>query len=121
VTSAELCRLADRDMSEAADLSADAARLESQAASLRGLLEPLIGMSQRAWIGPAAEEFEANVRTSSGQIDEQAQRLADIALTLHADAARLRREAGSLRRQASAIDAATAAGCDVPIPVGAVW
>lgn len=119
MTSAELRRLADRNLSKATDLSTDAARLQSQAESLRGLLDPLIGMSRRAWIGPAADDFEANVRKSSRQIDEQAQRLGDVALTLHAEAARLRREAGSLRRRASAIDAA--AGSDLPTLVGAVW
>ncbi len=115
MTSVELRRLADQKMAEAAQLTDDAERLRPQAASLRGLLDPLVGMSQRAWVGPAAEDFEAAVRVHSQRIDEQADRLGQVAAQFLAAAAALRREAGVLRRQALEMEsAASAAGVAMP-------
>lgn len=106
MTSAELRRLAERKLAEAGALAADADRLRAQAAALRSLLEPIVPMSQRVWVGPAAEDFEAKTRLQSQQLDLQALRLRGIAGQFDDEGARLRRDAAVLRSQAAIAEAA---------------
>ena len=106
MTPAALRRIADQKLADADSLASDAGRLRSQAASLRGLLDPLVSMSQRVWVGPAASDFEQNSRVRAGQIDDQAARLNRIAAEFDGRSGRLRREASALRQQADAADAA---------------
>ena len=110
---AELRRLADRKLIEAANLEEAAERLRSQAAALRGLLDPLAPMSQRVWAGPAATDFESTARSLSQQVDEQAAQLVRAAVDFDADASQCRRQAARFREQAAAAEVATA-------PVGAI-
>jgi len=97
----ELRRLADRKTAEATDCVVDAAQIRQQATGLRGLLDPLVPMSQRVWTGPAAEDFESQVRTQSGILNEEADRLIDLAGDLERRAAGLRAEAADLRVRAA--------------------
>lgn len=106
MTTAALRRIADQTLVDADSLASDAGRLRSQAASLRGLLDPLVSISQRVWVGPAASDFEQNSRARAGQIDGQAARLNRIASEFDGRSGQLRREAAALRRQADAADAA---------------
>jgi hypothetical protein len=110
LTPAALRRLADRKEAEAHSLNADAERLRREAGALRGVLEPLIALSSRVWVGPAASEFEENTRSRGRLLDLQANRLDRIADELVDRARRLRSEAASLRAQATAAEATTAAG-----------
>lgn len=118
MTSAELRRFADQKLSTAASLAVDADRLHSQAAVLRGLLDPLVSISQRVWTGPAATDFEANTRARSQQIDEQAVRIGRIAGEFDERAGRLRREAAALQRAAVAVETTSAASA---VPGGVIW
>lgn len=117
MTSAELRRLAERKLAEASALAADADRLRAQAAALRGLLEPIVPMSRRVWVGPAAEDFEANARLHLQQIDLQALRLMRIAGEFNGEADRLRRQAAALQRQANLQRQAETAEAAVASPV----
>ena len=108
MTPAELRRLADRKAAEADSLGVDAERLRPEATALRGVLEPLVALSTRAWVGPAATEFEENARSRGRLLDQQADRLIRIADELAGRARRLRSEAASLRTQATAAEAAAA-------------
>lgn len=106
MTPAELRRLADRKMAAATALASDAARLRSQADELRGLLEPLVPISQRVWVGPAATDFEDQVRAQSARLDEEAGRLRQVAAELERRAGSERRAAADLRAQAAAAEVA---------------
>ena len=106
MTSAELRGLSERKRVEATALAGDADRLRAQAVALRGLLEPIVPMSQRVWVGPAAEDFEAKARLHSDQVDLQALRLVRIGGEFDGEAARLRHEAATLQRQAATAEAA---------------
>ena len=119
MTPAELRRLADRKAAAADSLSEDAGRLRPQAAALRGVLEPLLAMSTRVWVGPAASAFEEDTRSRGRLLDQQADRLIRIADELAARARRLRSEAARLRSQAIAAEAAAATGPTVGSPGGA--
>lgn len=109
LTPAELRRLADRKAAEASSLSAGAERLRPEAGALRGVLEPLIALSRRVWVGPAASEFEENTRRRGRLLDLQADRLDRIADELADRARRLRSEAATLRAHATAAEATRAA------------
>ena len=109
MTPAELRRLADRKAAEANSLSADAERLRPEAGALRSVLEPLVALSSRVWVGPAAREFEEDTRSRGRQLDLQADRLDRIADELADRARRLRSESASLRAQATAAEATAAA------------
>jgi len=101
MTPSELRRLADRKTADASDCEADAARIRQQAAALRGLLDPLIPMSQRVWTGPAAEDFERQVRVQGGLLEEEADRLLSVASDLERRAIGLRAEVADLRVRAA--------------------
>ena len=119
MTPAELRRLADRKVLEASSLSASAERLRPEAAALRGALEPLVALSTRVWVGPAASEFEEDTRSRGRLLDQQADRLTRIAAELDERARRLRSEAANLRAQATAAEAAAAAAASAT-PSGVV-
>lgn len=108
MTPTELRRRASENRAEAAELTADADRLRSLAAVLRGSLDPLLPFSQRVWVGPAAEDFESEVRRHSGELHDHAVRLIAIAGDLDRRAAIARRTATSLDTQAVAAEAAEA-------------
>ncbi len=114
MTSAELRRLADQKMVESNSLRRDADRLRSQAAALRGLLDPLPLISQRVWVGPAATDFEEKSTAYARQVDEQAVRLQRIVGEFEARAQDRHQEATVLRSKAAAADAAAAV-----VPAGA--
>jgi hypothetical protein len=116
VTPAELRSLADRKTAEAASLDVKAERLRPEATALRGLLEPLVAMSARVWVGPAATAFEQGTQSQGRLLDEQADRLFRIADELAARARRLRSDAASLRAQANAAEATAATAASVGIP-----
>ena len=107
MTPDELRRLASRKIADAEALEADADRLRVQAAALDGLLEPLAPMSQRVWTGPAADEFEAKAATLSGLVNQQADRLREIAGDLVRRAVGKRSEAVELRARALAEEIVT--------------
>ena len=118
MTPYELRRLASRKLAEATELAVDADRLRAQAAALQGLLEPIVPISQRVWTGPAADDFETQVRSYSHQVNEQSAQLTRIAAGFDDEAARLRRESGMLRAQASVAEAeAAAAAAGAPLTV----
>jgi hypothetical protein len=112
MTPGELRRIAERKLIEATALVADADRLRTPAVALQGLLEPIVPMSQRVWIGPAAEDFEAKARYHSWQLDRQSSRLIQIAAEFEDEATRLRRNAEVFQVRAVAAEAAArASGC----------
>lgn len=113
---AELRRRATQKRADAAEMEVDSGRLRVQAAALRGLLDPLVGMSRQVWVGPAAQEFESQVRRYGGIVDTQAARLEDIAGELARRAIAARHSAAGLDAQAAAAEAAAAAGA-APSPV----
>ncbi|MEA2000569.1 MAG: hypothetical protein U9N84_01580 [Actinomycetota bacterium] len=113
MTPAELRHLAAQKLAAADSLAADADRLRSQAAAVRGLLDPLVSMSQRVWAGPAAADFETKVRAHAQQLDGESLRLRQIAGEFDGEARSLHYEAAALRRAADAAELAAA------IPVGA--
>ncbi len=102
MTSSELRRLADQKIVQSNSLLRDADRLRSQAAALRGLLDPLVAMSQRVWVGPAAADFESRSTTHARIVNDQAGEIVRIAGELESQARELRRESASLRAQAAA-------------------
>ena len=112
-TPVELHRLADRKLTTAGSLVTAAERLRREAAALRGVLEPLVVLSARVWVGPAATEFEENTRTRARVLDQQADRLDRIADELGARVRRLQSEAAALRAQATELEAAAAAATGV--------
>ena len=114
VTPAELRRLADRKRAEARSLSASADRLRPEAAALRGLFEPLVALSTRVWIGPAAEEFEQSARYRGRLLDQEADRLLRLAQELTERSRRLLSEATGLLARATAAEAAEAAAISPP-------
>ncbi len=123
MTAVALRRLADSKLADAASLEGDADRLRAQAAALRGLLDPLVSISQRVWMGPAATDFEEKARQKGQQVDDQAAGLTRIAAEFDGDARRLRREASDLQRQAEVAAAAEAAAAAPPtgaLPSGAI-
>lgn len=87
---------------------ADADRLRVQAAALQGLLAPLVSISKRVWVGPAASDFEAKVRSSGEAVDAQASRLRSIATELDRKAADARRLAATMDAEAMVAEAAAA-------------
>ena len=103
MTSSELRRLADHKVSESYSLVRDADRLRSQAVGLHGLLNPLITMSKRVWVGPAATDFETECAWHAGRVDDQAVRIARIAGELEQQAEELRRQAELLRAEAAGL------------------
>jgi hypothetical protein len=110
MTPADLRHLATQKLAAAATLAADADRLRSQAATLRGLLDPLVPMSQRVWVGPAAADFETKARAHAQQLDGQSARLQQVAGEFDGEDRRLRREAAELRRAAEVAAAAIPTG-----------
>ena len=88
----------------------DAARLRAQADELGGLLDPLIPMSQRVWQGPAAVDFENQVRAHAQRVNQQAQVLRAAAVDFDRDAGRKEQEAIRLRAQATAMEMVGAPG-----------
>lgn len=115
MTPAEYRRRASQKRAEADGLAADADRLRSQAALLQGLLDALVPMSQRIWVGPAAQDFQSEVRRHGGEINDQARRLVAIAAELDRTASIDRNTAHSLDTQAAAAEAAEAAGAGAPV------
>lgn len=109
MTPYDLRREADRKEREATARIADAARLRSQATGLRGLLRPLIGMSQRVWTGPAATDFESNIAAHDLALGFEADRLVAVAAGFEQMARELRAEATELRQRAAAAEIAAAA------------
>lgn len=109
MTAAALRRRADQKLVDADSLASDADQLRGQAAALHGLLDPLVSISQRVWVGPAASDFEERARERGQQVDDQAATLRRIAAEFDDEARRLRIQAAALRRQADAEDAAEAA------------
>ncbi len=105
-----LRRLAAQRTAEAAYLHRDAAQLRSQAGALEGLLDPLVSISQRVWTGPAADDFERQVRIQAGRVNEQAQALGRVAVDFDRMAGQKRREADRLQSQAAAIEGASGTG-----------
>lgn len=121
MTSAELRRIADQNIVEANSLLRDADRLRSQAAALRGILDPLASISQRVWVGPAATNFEEECTLRARQVDDQAIRLQQIAAEFEDRARELRRKAATLRAQAVAADAVTTAAAEAAVlPAGVI-
>lgn len=107
MTPEQLHRLAAQRAAEAADLHADAARLRCQAGEIAGVLDPLVPMSQRVWRGPAAEEFENQVRAHAYRVNQQAEMLGEVAAGFDRSAEDKKREAARLRAQAAAIESAS--------------
>ena len=110
MTPDELRRLADRKVAAAAEYVADAGRLRTRAAALFGILDPLLAISQRVWTGPAARDFESEVRINTEILNEQATRLREIAAELERRADSERRDAAELRARAVAAEAVALAG-----------
>ena len=110
MSSYELRRLANQKAATAVALAADAAMLRAQAAELVGILNPLVPMSQRVWVGPAADDFESAVRANAAVLDEEAQRLRDIAGDLERRARIARGEAAELLSRAASVNVGAAAG-----------
>ncbi|MDJ0954255.1 MAG: hypothetical protein QNJ81_11310 [Acidimicrobiia bacterium] len=108
MTPAELHRLANDKAVEATRLVATARRLRAHAAELDGLLDPLLSISQRVWVGPAADDFENRVRAFSRQLDVQVGRLRASAVLLEVRADRARGEAGDYKARALAAQAGAA-------------
>jgi hypothetical protein len=106
------CR-ARQKRAEAADLTSDADRLRGHAAALRGMLDPLVSMSHRVWVGPAAEDFEGDLRRHGGMVDGQANRLSAIAGGFDSRAAEARRVAAGLDARATAAESAASTGVTV--------
>lgn len=106
MTPEDLRRLAERRLAESRSTSADADRLRVEAASLSGLLEPLVAMSREVWVGPAAAEFEAALGRHGSTLADQANRLVRLAGELDDRVTSLRSEASSLREQAAVAEAA---------------
>jgi len=104
MTPEQLRSLAARRRAEAAELHTDAARLRSQAELLTGLLDPLVPISQRVWRGPAAIEFENQVRVHAGRVNEQAQLLESVAADFDRIAGKKEQEDRQLRAQADALE-----------------
>ena len=113
MTSSELRRLAGEKIAAAASLVADAALLRSQAAELDGILDPLVPISQRVWVGPAAEDFESAVRAHGSVLRGEVLRLIDIATDLERRAQIARGEAAELRARALATQLVADAGLGV--------
>ena len=110
MTADQLRRLATARTREAGELVVDANRLRSQASALSGLLDPLVPMSQRVWIGPAASDFESQVQEHSGRLRNQAAILDRIANDFEQLAAAKRREAAQLQVRAAASEASISGG-----------
>ncbi len=109
MTPTELFRLADEKTDEATRLVADAKRLRVYATELDGLLQPLIPISQRVWVCPAADDFEARVRAYSRALDVEVGKLRASAVLLELRADRARCQAGVYRTRAVAAEAVAAA------------
>jgi len=109
MTPGELLSRAARLRAQAAGMDADALRLRGQAGALRGLLDPLVTMSQQVWVGPAARDFESQVRAHGGVVDEQAGRIERVADQLIRKARDARIEAQRLDAQAAASSVITTA------------
>jgi len=117
MTSAELRRLADHKVVEASSLSRDADHLRSKAAALKGLLDPLVPISQRIWVGPAALDFEEKSAQHAQTIDNQAAQLLQIAGEFEDQVRELRNRAAELRAEAQTADTAAAAAV---VPTGVI-
>lgn len=109
MTPYELRREADRREKEAAANAAASARLRAEAAGLRGLLRPLIGLSEGVWTGPAAADFEARVVSHDAALGAQADRICAAATEVERTARRRRAEAAELRQRADAAEAVASA------------
>ena len=121
MTAAALRHLADQKLADASSLASDADRLRAQAAGLQGLLDPLVSISQRVWMGPAATDFEERAKERGQQVDDQAGRLSRIAAEFDDEARRLRSDAAALRRQAEVAGAVAAVAPPIGrIPTGAM-
>ena len=118
MTPAALRRLAEQKLDDAASLASDADRLRMQAAELDGLLDPLVPMSQRVWVGPAATDFETKTRLQAEQVNDQAARLRRIAAEFDVRARQLRTEAAADRRKADTAEATAAATSASSVPGG---
>lgn len=110
MTPEQLLRLAAQKTAAADLLGDDARRLRAQAAVLRDLLDPLVPMSQRVWAGPAATEFEGQVRAHIGRLNQQADVLDRIAGDFETAATARLREAADLRSSAAVLAASVSPG-----------
>jgi hypothetical protein len=99
---------AARSRSAAAALDSAAARLRMLAASIRDALAGVVSLSQAAWRGPGAADFEARVSAADMDLRAQAGVLACLADDLAAEAGRLRAEALALDLEAARAEAAIA-------------
>ena len=106
----ELRQLAACRDAAAATITRDSARLRTCADELDGVLMPLVPMSQRVWVGPAADNFEAEVRAHTARLDAEAHRLRAVASSLDRKADAARREADEFRRRALSAETAAVAG-----------
>jgi hypothetical protein len=61
-------------------------------------------MSRRVWRGPAANEFEDQVRTYAGRVNQQAQSLNAVAADFDRLAGRKESEAGDMRTRAALME-----------------
>jgi uncharacterized protein YukE len=120
MTPGELRRRATQQRAAADEMAADADRLRVQAAALQGLLAPLVSISQRVWVGPAAADFEAKMRANSGVVDAQASRLRSIAADLERKAADARRSAATLDAEATVVEAAAAVAANSAVIGGVI-
>ncbi len=105
MTPYDMRRLADQKESAADRLEDNGERLRRAGDALRGLLDPLVPMSQRVWKGPAADDFERQVKVHAGQLHEQSAALALAASRLQREASIARSDAQRLRSQADAAEA----------------
>ena len=87
-------------------MEADASQLCSQADILVGILDPLIPISERVWMGPAADEFEASVRSHAALLAAESDHIKGIAGELQRAAAVKRHQAAEMRVRALGIEAA---------------
>lgn len=110
MTPYEMRHTASRSRTEARVLEESAQTLRAVAASIRGLLSGIAGMSRTVWQGPAATQFEHEAEIQSRNVDQQADEIANEAGAFEKRAAHLRAEASRLAHEASRIEALQAVG-----------
>lgn len=110
MTPAALRRLADQKTAESYTMRSDADLLRAQGGALRGMLDPLISISQGVWVGPAATDFEQQSSVHAQRVNGVASDLVRIASEMESRARQLSDRAAELRRQASQAETGTPAG-----------
>lgn len=109
MTPNEMRQQAYRYRTEANVLEESAQVLRAVAASVRGLLSGIAGVSRMVWQGPAATEFEQEAEQQSRNLDGQADEINGEAAAFDSKASSLRSSANWLIHEASRIEAQQAA------------